>query len=598
MASISAKTDEKMFTIRTFLGLNENIDGDAKLKIGEASEMRNWRITREGSLKRRPGTRVEFVLDPIGENDPVVGLWSGIVRGREEMVAACSNTLYRLYQENGAFRVESIGPISTARGRVLMFPFNGDLYIIDGVEYYKWNGDELSIVQGDIPCVAVAVPPSGGGELMDQVNKLSSKRRVWISPDGVGTTFTMPEPFVSVDEVKDLRTNTVLNPGTYHWTEGGTTVRFDEVFSAIPNSYEIQYSVANNFRSQIVAMKYAELYSGTQDTRVFLYGDGSNEAFYSGLVTDTGLPSAEYFPDQNEVAVGDKNTPITSMIRHYSSLVCYKTDSTWSINFGITTLDNGSMIPAFYCNPINRIIGNVAVGQVQLLNNDPVTLFNGEIYSWKNNSYQSNALTGDERQAQRISDRIHNTFSGFNAEQCICYDDNANQEYYIACNGNVLVLNYAANVWYYYTGLDITSFISFHGELFFGSSDGKIRRFSEEYLDDDGDEIEAYWESGSMDFGQGYRRKNCAQVWIGLKPDADCAVNVTVQTDRKAEFSDKIVSTDRVRNPGTKEPLIARQKLKAKKFTSYKLILKSDGEGNAPTVVSADIRVTFAGYTK
>lgn len=607
MAKIPAGTSEKVFQLKAFRGLNQCADGDTRLKLGEASEIRNWKITREGCLKRRPGSRTIFDLNLIEGEHPVVGFWSGYVNGREEMVAACQDRLYRLYKaQTGTFEIEMIGPVSTARGQVLLFGFAGKLYIIDGVRYKCWDGTTLSEVEGYVPVVANAIPPDGGGELLEQVNKLNGKRRAWLSPDGKGTTFQLPEKdLASLDYVKDLRTNEKMASGSYTYSLTEGTVTFLEAPAQATNGYEVAYSVSQNFRSEILAMKYSELYSGTQDTRVFLYGDGSNEALYSGL-DDIGQPRADYFPDQNEVAIGDANTPITAMVRHYSALICYKLDSAWSISFGITTLDNGSMIPAFYSTPVNRGMGNEAMGQVELVNNDPFTLFGGELYQWKNPSYYSNNLSADERQSSRVSDRIHATLSGMNAADCVCFDDNVHQEYYISCRGTALVYNYAADAWYVYTGLDAICFTSFQGELFFGGSDGKIRRLSEEYLDDDGEEIEAYWESGSIDFGQDYRRKNAAQLWLALKPDDTAApvdgtqseVTVTVQTDRKAVFTEKVVTTAKLRNPGTREPYITRTKIRAKKFTTYKLILKSENAKNPPTVVAADIRVSFAGYAK
>lgn len=56
MAKISAVTEEKIFQIKQFLGLNENPDGDTKLSMGEAAAMENFRVTRDGNLQRRPGT--------------------------------------------------------------------------------------------------------------------------------------------------------------------------------------------------------------------------------------------------------------------------------------------------------------------------------------------------------------------------------------------------------------------------------------------------------------------------------------------------------------------------------------------------------------
>ena len=55
MAKISAITSERIYPIKQFRGLHENPDGDTKLKAGEAAKMVNFRITRDGNLKKRPG---------------------------------------------------------------------------------------------------------------------------------------------------------------------------------------------------------------------------------------------------------------------------------------------------------------------------------------------------------------------------------------------------------------------------------------------------------------------------------------------------------------------------------------------------------------
>ena len=57
MATINASTSEKVFSLTAFLGLNQNPDGDTKLKMGEAADMYNFRVTRDRNLQRRPGTK-------------------------------------------------------------------------------------------------------------------------------------------------------------------------------------------------------------------------------------------------------------------------------------------------------------------------------------------------------------------------------------------------------------------------------------------------------------------------------------------------------------------------------------------------------------
>lgn len=696
MATISAATSEKIFQLKQFYGLNENPDGDTKLKLGEAAAMRNFRVTRDGNLQRRPGTLTikglakEYTLDIgtaaedvltataaaklkmqptarvvdglvelsgeavsvdysnatehtglywrrdashvwkladcIAAEDGyvwrfyrvrakassaslrVAGIWTGFVSGREELLAAADGKLWRLWDAaNGAFIREAVGDIDTSKN-VHIFGFSNIVYMLNGSQYKQWDGTTFQDVHGYRPLVRVSVPPAGGGETKEEVNRLCGERRLWISPDGEAATFALPEKgLTSVDYVKDLKTNENIAASAYSsdLTEG--TVTFTEAPAKAVNSYEIGYTMPNPFRSQVTSMRYSELYNSTQDTRVFIYGDGTYKALYSGIDYD-GQPRADYFPDLYEMAIGDANTPITALIRHYSTLICFKSHSTYSIRYGDYTLSDGRVTAAFYSSPINRTIGNAALGQAQLVLNSPRTAFGGELYEWKNSSAYSSNLTADERQAKRISDRIYATLGGFDLTDCVCYDDNANQEYYICYGGKALVHNYAADAWYVYDSFYAACLVSFHGDLLLGTSDGRLLRMAYEYLSDDGEEIDAYWESGSMSFGQDYMRKYAAALWIGIKPETNSEVYVTVQTDRKSVYTEKVVDSSlSTFDPANfakwsflvnRKPRMTKLKIKAKKFVFYKLIFKSLSASTTATILAADIRVRYTGQAK
>ena len=598
-----------MFQIKAWGGLNENPDGDTKLKMGEAAAMRNFRITRDGNLQRRPGSGEIYSLLANGaEASPVRGIWSGWVNGKEQLVSACGGKLWRLWdEETGAYIREEIGNIST-ENEIHFFGFANALYMINGVEYKVWDGNTLSDVGGYRPLVTVSVPPGGGGETLEQVNKLTGERRCWFSPDGEKSVFQLPEKgLLSLDYVKNLTTGENMAADSYTADLTAGTVTFTGAPGAGTNTIEIGWTMGENFRGEVLSMHWGELYAGTQDTRIFLYGDGSNKALYSGLDYD-GKPRADYFPDLNEVAVGDANTPITGMIRHYSRLLCFKTGSAWTIQYGTISMADGLVTEAFYVTPVNRSIGNVAPGQVRLVLNSPRTLHGSDVYEWKNNSSYSSNLTVDERQAKRISDRIYATVRKFELESCYCYDDNWAQEYYICQGGKALVHNYAADAWYYYEDFDAVCMANLHGELLYGTSDGRLMHFSTDYLSNDGRAIDAYWESGSISFGQDYQRKYSAMLWVGVKPESSAEVTVTVQTDRSSSYTEKMITSSlaafahanfaRWSFATNRKPQMSRLKIKAKKFVFYKLIFRSNTPDTTATILAADIRVRFTGYAK
>ena len=524
--------------------------------------------------------------------DTVVrGLWSGFVAGQEVLCAACNGYLWQLARsEDGAWSKTACGAIDTGED-VHMFGFQDRLYLINGSEYKVWDGTALTDVGGYRPLVAVSVPPAGGGTALEQINKLNGLRRVRVSPDGTATAFRLPErDLASVDYVRDAATGEDIESYDVSLTEG--TVTITPAPAEGTNSIEIGYSVAADTAEEILAMRCAELYNGAQDTRVFVYGDGTNRCFYSGIDFD-GLPRADYFPELNVAHIGDANTPVTAMIRHYDRLLAFKLDSAWSIGYAQLTLADGSVTAGFYVSPINRSVGCCAPGQAVLVENRPRTLDARSVVEWSTTA--SGSLSGDERNAERVSQRVDETIRSFDLETAKAFYDKYAHEYYvIGADGTALVNGIDADAWYVYTNFAARCLINYKDELYFGTADGYLRHFSTEYFSDEGEAIDAYWESGSMPFGADFRRKYSAMLWVGIRPDDNGYLEVTARTDRKTDFAEYSFSTA----DAAQVPEMNRIKLKAKKFTYYNLILSNNTADTTATVVSVDIRVRGTGYVR
>ena len=525
--------------------------------------------------------------------DTVVrGLWSGFVAGQEVLCAACNGYLWQLsLGEDGTWSKTACGTIDTDED-VFMFGFSDSLYLLNGSQYRVWNGTALTDVGGYRPLVAVSVPPEGGGTALEQVNKLTGARRVRVSPDGTATVFHLPEQnLASVDYVQYVASGADITSYDVDLTAG--TVTIAPAPAEGTNSVEIGYSVADDTADEIQAMRYAELYNGSQDTRVFVYGDGTNRCFYSGIDYD-GLPRADYFPDLNVAHVGDENTPITAMIRHYDRLLCFKLDSAWAIGYSQVTLADGTVTAGFYVSPINRSVGNCAPGQAVLVENRPRTLDGRSVVEWKSTSSSGN-INGDERNAERVSQRVDETIRTFDLETAkTFYDKYAHEYYVIGADGTALVHGIDADAWYVYTNFAARCLINYKDELYFGTADGYLRHFSTQYFSDEGEAIDAYWESGSMPFAADFQRKYSAMLWVGIRPDDNGYLEVSAKTDRKTDFA--VYSFETV--DAAQVPEMNRIKLKAKKFTYYNLILANNTADKTATVVSVDIRVRGTGYVR
>lgn len=595
MAQIVSSSDVKVYKIQQFLGLNESPDGDTQLELGEASELRNWKITPEGHMRVRPGYKTLASF-----HGPIRGMWSGYVNGAVHTVFAADGGVYEL--ENGESR--RIGDCWD--DATTFFGFENKVYILNGHEFLVWDGDGyVDTVDGYIPLTVTACAPAGGGTTVENVNLLTGKRRVRFSADGEATEYQLPETkLLSIDKVEiDGKTCTI------GWTPDRVNGKL--TFSTAPeagqSNVEVWYTVTNTLRGTVEAMRYSEQFNGAADTRIFLYGDGTSKAIYNG-VTEEGVSSCEYFPDLYEMAVGSDNAPLTGMIKYYDRLMSFKPDGgAYSTTYDVTTLADGSMIPSFNTVSINKEIGNMAPGQVRLVKNVPRTLFGGNLYDW----VYANYAVRDERNAKLISQRVQESIRTADPEKVFVFDDDSRQEYYIFLgdeDGTALIHNYQLDVWYRYTGLPVTCAGRFAGDVYFGFSDGRVVRFSEDYPNDDGVAIDAFFASGSMAFDKEYLRKHSSVLWVSMKPTANANLVVTARSNRRSDYMEKVISarlsTFLAADFGNwsfstnRQPQIERLKLKIKKFVYYQLILKSTANASDATVLGVDIQVRYTGYVK
>lgn len=529
--AVIRSNQESRFRIGTFRGMNESPDGEGRLSAGEGSVCRNFKVTAEGALQVRPGWKSRWKLEGSAQ-----GLWEGEIGGKVQKLAACGGKLWKLLDDGKA---ESLGNIGLGRCRFLLF--GGRLYLLTGKRYLTWNGyGQVGDVAGYRPMVVVSATASGGGELLEEVNKLNGLRRGLYSPDGSAKVFQLPEENIAgVDYVMEKAEGTYLS---FTCDKEKGTVTLKKAPQKGTNSLEIGWTKGMGTRGDLVACRGAEIYSGQSDKRVFLYGGADNRAFYSGVNYD-GEATADYFPDGNILTAGSEESPITGMIRHGSKLLVFKANGAYSVAAGSATLADGRMIPTFYLEPIQREMGNSAMGMVTLVDNETRTLWGGGVYQWKAgyNSYGNL----DERVGKRISQRVEETLKHME-EEPIVYDDERRGEWYLVSGDRALVHNYRRDAWYEYRNFPAYCMAELDGALHIGTKDGRICRVSSAYRNDDGAAIEAVWQSGEMDFDCGYRRKWGKYLWVNLKPESGSRLTVVARSDDWGDGEEKEVRSERM----------------------------------------------------
>ena len=421
------------------------------------------------------------------------------------------------------------------------------------------------------------------------------------SPDGSSTVFYLPEK--EVDEIVKVEGTSI----TYTLDKKKGTVTFASAPEKGTNTLFIVYRKGDGQRAQVTQRRFAELFNGATDTRVFLYGDGTNKTIYSGMDLDKGAATAEYFPDLYEAAIGDENTPITAMIRHYSRLLVYKPSSAWSVDYNVLTTDTGGVTSAFYVTPVNRQFGNEAPGQVQLLENNPLTLDGKSVYQWKATTTSGN-ITSDNRNASRVSDRVKDTIGGFDFQKTVTFNRKSENEFWFLYGEKAAILNYANDTWYLYNNMPFRHMEEVDGEVYGFPADGRVVHVSRQYRNDDGGDIDAYAATGSMDFDKDWLLKHSPMLFVAIQPESGARVNVTVETNRRSDYPEKIVSSGLTTfahadfahwSFGTnRKPQVRRVKMKVKKATFYKLVFQRLSASATATVLETDIQLRYSGNVK
>lgn len=585
MAWMIQNSEPTVTSINNFLGLNMNLTGDTQLKLGEASKMQNFRITKNYKLQKMDGYKKIYQ-----QNGKIRAQWVGILGDKNVHVYVCGGKIYNKEEEIGTLTDDVTS----------IFEFNQKLYFLNGHEYKSWNGTELVDVEGYIPLIEVAMTPSGTGEVLEGLNVLTNKRRVTFSGDGEATTYQLPEKAITT--LIEVKINgEVVELPTLSQSAGKM------IFSSAPargtDNIEVTYSKKSNTRSLVLNNKYFQKYGLANDTRVFLFGndEAKNRIIFSDL-DNTGVPNVEYFPATNFIDVGSSNVAVTDIARQYDRLIICKENETYYANYDMITDSTGETIIAFPTYPLNSSHGMVAKGQHQLLDNY-VTTIDSSIVQWTNTN------TKDERNATIVSERVQEWLNEKDLSNAITMDYQELKEYWLAIDNEVMIYNYGNSTFYLLKLADnLSSMVNSNGVIYLGTENGEIMEINSRYTTYNGKRIDAEWQSGFYDFEVEYKKKTMRVLWLTLKPHSRTAVNVNYLSDRDSgtdEKEIKSVSMD-FRNVNfndfsfnvneTVKPY--RIKLKAKKFAFLKLILKNDKLDSYLTVDSLSIKKTYGSEVK
>lgn len=447
---------------------------------------------------------------------------------------------------------------------------------------------EPANVYGKPAKIAFKTAPAAGTDNVEVVYSIATLQEfrsdIYQTASGkfdIAAEGTVIEGIVKVKGLNKAGTNwIIMTEGTDYTIDGVTmTLTNPPAWGVVYVTYQI-----GSLRSQVTKMKYSELYNGAQDNRVFLYGDGSNKCVYSGIDED-GQATAEYFPDLNECRFGNTNAPLKAMVKHRNRLLAFKDNEAYSVYSNLLSLADGSLTTGFYISAVNKQIGSCAEDQAETVENRVRTLDGADIWEWKSTNTSGN-ITNDDRNADRISQRIYNSLKDFDLPSSRIFYDKEKHEFYCYDGSKALVQNVEADAWYTYDNFPATCFCRHNGKLYCGTSDGKIA-----VLDDKAEpDFECRWESVDIDFDRAYIFKYSPEVWVSIIPRNGRRFHVGVAADTGVN-ADKVICTPAT---GVVKPT-QRARLKLRKFITSRLILTTTAR---MTVTGANISVNYTNTVK
>jgi hypothetical protein len=597
------------YTIEKFLGVNKSAT-ETLLQLGEASEMTNWFITDDHKLQKMFGY-VEL-FDTLGAHK-INGMWYGSLGGTSHLVFACNGHIYEHNLTTGANT--DLGAVTDAYPTTF-FVSNNTLYIMDGTDLYNWAGTgNIATVAGYVPTVYTAAPPTGGGTMLESLNYLTGAKTQKFSGNNSDTIYQLPE--LDIDSVDSVYVGGVLQttPADYAVNLTNGTVTFVTHPPTGVNNVVITWTktVAGD-RETITKNRY---YGGVYYARYWIFGnpDHKNTRYPSG-VTMAGASDPSFWPKFAESDVGEYE--ITDIVTQYSKQLIFTSGDSAEASAWYSEEEDfrdpvtGAITALFPVYPMNAKIGNVAKGQVQVIMNNPLTIWKG-VYEWIS-TYVMN-----EKNAQWISKRIQNDLDAVDLTTALTVDWSDKGQYWLCVGKTIWVLNYRTDTWHILELPDApTCFCLVEDKLYFGTTAGQIMRFDETLATFNGTNIEAVWEMGYFNFGVEWLRKFVQRLFLSILPLVATHVDVYFKTDRNSTWqfvktvSYALSSFDTWDFSGTDvegyesigfsfetnySPQPFKMKVRAKKIDYFKIKLVNDGTDGA-VVLSLTMPTRTGGEVK
>ena len=514
------------------------------------------------------------------------------------------------------------------------------LFILTGGEYLMFDGTEITEVgeKAYIPKVATLQGPDGAaGSTLYPVNLLTKKRQEGFIGTESGTVYKLlSKPIDSIDKIEILNSGTgkkdVLSTDKYTADLTNGKVTFKTAQPATLKNEDnifITYSVTNDankdYPNIISQMTNAVTYGESAGGQVFFCGNGKykNRIYYS-------FPNnAAYIPDTFFVQAGTEESKCMGFLRMGRYLEVIKEDNGQDgtvYQIYVTTNEESSTVTGGISVQIEQ--GAVGVGAISsysfaTLLDEPMFLSRRGIFAMcstnvlaertmKNRSYYIDAkLTKEDNLETAAAVEWNGYYLLAINEKCYVLDSK-NKSY----RGN---RTYTSDEYiyeaYYWENFPAVCFLEHMGELYFGTTEGKICKLNTDRtkmdrFNDDGKAITAMWSTKNDDDGASYlyktmQKKGCA---VTIKPYTRSSCKIYFSKDGNPDtfirkglmdiFTWDDLDFERFSFNTNDSPQDIYLKKKVKKYKRLQLIALNDGLNEGFGILQIAKTFTVGNYAK
>lgn len=272
---------------RNFTGVDFSSRGDEVSLYRSPDALNMWKDYSDSRcVKVRPD------LEKIKEySDKIYGMFFYTINSQKHKIVHSGTKLYKdddvIYSNMNAHKSN-------------FFVYGSNLYILDGQSYLVYNGTTVKEVEGYIPTTTISRGALGGGQIYEDVNLLSNKRKNSFCADGESTEYKLDVE--SFDEDSSVRVwvndeelesgfEADATTGTVTFTTAPTEPLTDGQDNVI---IEFQKTVSGH-RDRIEECSLVELF----DNRVFFSGNDNfpNVLFHSSLNDPTYVSDLDYYEE-------------------------------------------------------------------------------------------------------------------------------------------------------------------------------------------------------------------------------------------------------------------------------------------------------------